>query len=219
MATVGTRNLLGVLLAGTWLWTGCVSRTATSPAEPNAPAVAVQTLCEEGVTTAEVIQSAQNVLTRMHFAIEKLDTEQGVIKTRPLRGAQVFEFWRRDNASTFDSEEANIQSVRRTVELRVSSKTVDPKPEAGGARSLQPPASSLLCLECTVSVQRLSVPENEIAGTSEAYRIHSRSTPTLQRIDLSPQQRRAMAWIDLGEDRDLAARILDRVAKRLTHAD
>jgi len=160
----------------------------------------VQISLEDSVAPTEVIHAAEEVLTRMHFAIEKLDVEQGIIKTRPLRGAQVFEFWRSDNASPYGCEEANLQSVRRSVELRV--KTED----GGDARPR---------VECAVSVQRLSLPENEIAGTSEAYRIHSRSLPTLQRVEVSPQQRRTMTWIDLGQDQDLAAKILDRVAKRL----
>ena len=77
--------------------------------------------------------AAERVLTRMHFAIEKLDAEQGVVKTRPLRGAQFFEFWRSDNVSSYDCEEANLQSVRRTVELRVKKEAVDRRPEAGDA--------------------------------------------------------------------------------------
>jgi hypothetical protein len=201
---VKTRILLWLLLAGAWLGIGCASRISTHVAEPNAPSAPVQMVCEDGATTAEVIQAAEYVLTRMHFPIEKLDVEQGIVKTRPLRGAQFFEFWRSDNASSYGCQEANLQSVRRTVELRV-------KTEDGSA--------SGPCVECAVSIQRLSLPENEVAGTSEAYRIHSRSTTTLQRIEVSPEQRRAMTWIDLGADRDLAARILDRVAKRLGQLD
>jgi hypothetical protein len=205
---VKTRSLLWLLLAGACLGTGCASRPPTSGDEPKAPRPPVQMLCEDGVTTAEVVQAAERVLTRMHFAIEKLDAEQGIVKTRPLRGAQFFELWRSDNASSGDCEEANLQSVRRTVELRVRNK-------AGGAESLPPATSGLLCLECVVSVQRLDLPESEIAGTSEAYQVRSRSTAALQRIQISPQQRRTMTWIDLGEDRDLAARVLARIAKRL----
>jgi hypothetical protein len=176
-------------------------------------------VCEDGVTTAQVIEAAEHVLTRMQFPIEKLDVEQGIVRTRPLRGAQFFEFWRSDNAGSYGCKEANLQSIRRSVELRVRREAVDHRPEAGGAYSLQPAASGPLRIECDVSVQRLSLPQNEVTGTSEAYAIHSRSTPTLQRLEVTPQQRRAMAWIDLGKDPDLAARILNRVAKRLEDAD
>ena len=212
---VETPTFLWLLLAGAWLGTGCASRPPRSVDEPNAPCPPVQMFCEDGVTTAEVVEAAEYVLTRMHFAIEKLDAEQGIVKTRPLRGAQFFEFWRSDNAGSYACAEANLQSVRRTVGLRVNNEAVDRRPEAGGAYSLQPAASNLLCLECVVSVQRLDLPESEIAGTSEAYQVRSRSTAALQRIEISPQQRRTMTWIDLGEDRDLAARVLDRIAKRL----
>jgi len=193
-----------LLLAGAWLGMGCASRTPISTGEPNASCPPVQMVCESSATTAEVIQAAESVLTRMHFSIEKLDAEQGIVKTRPLRGAQLFEFWRSDNASSYGCQEANLQSVRRTVELRV-------KTEGGGV--------SGPCVECAVSVQRLSLPENEVAGTSEAYRIHSRSTTTLQRIEVSPEQRRAMTWIDLGKDPDLAAKILERVEQRLRRSN
>ncbi|MCL5281845.1 MAG: hypothetical protein M1376_18265 [Planctomycetes bacterium] len=156
------------------------------------------------MTRTDVVQAAGDVLTRMHFAIEKLDAEQGIVRTRPLRGGQFFELWRSDNAGTYNWDEANLQSVRRAVELHV-------KPESGGAGGL--------CVECEVSIQRLSLPPNEVTGTSEAYRIHSASRPTLPRIEVTPQQRRAMAWIDLGKDPDLAARILARVEQRLKRAD
>jgi len=191
-----------VLAAVALSLSGCGGQNATTP---------TQMICPDGVTRADVVQAAGDVLTRMHFAIEKLDAEQGIVRTRPLRGAQFFEFWRSDNASPYNGEEANLQSVRRSVELRV-------KPEDGGQRT-EDGNTPRWCLECTVSVQRLSLPPNEVTGTSQAYRIHSASMPTLQRIEVTPQQRRAMAWIDLGQDPDLAARILHRVEERLNRAD
>jgi hypothetical protein len=197
---IKTRSLLWLLLAGAWLGTGCASRPPMSVDEPNVPCPPVQMLCENGVTTDEVVQAAERVLTRMHFAIEKLDAEQGLVKTKPLRGAQFFEFWRSDNASSYDCEEANLQSVRRTVELWV-------KTQDGGVTGPR--------VECVVSVQRLDLPESEVASASEAYQVRSRSTAALQRIQIGPQQRRTMTWIDLGQDRDLAARVLDRITKRL----
>jgi hypothetical protein len=196
MRTAGTRTVLCVLIVAALSLPGCGG--------PNAAPAPAQRACRDDVTRAEVVQAAGNVLTQMHFAIEKLDAEQGLVRTRPLRGAQFFEFWRSDNASLYDWQEANLQSVRRSVELRV-------RPEDGN--------TPRLCVECTVSVQRLSLPPNEVAGTSEAYRIHSASMPTLQRIEVSPQQRRAMTWIDLGQDPDLAARILTRVERRLERAN
>jgi hypothetical protein len=45
--------------------------------------------------------------------------------------------------------------------------------------------------------------------------MHGASTAAIQTLELSPVQRQAMAWIDLGLDPDLAARILTRIAARL----
>ncbi len=199
MRTAGTKATLCVLIAAALSLPGCGGQ--------NAAPTPTQMICPDGVTRAKVVQAAGDVLTRMHFAIEKLDAEQGLVRTRPLRGAQFFELWRSDNASTYSWEEANLQSVRRSVELRI-------KPQDGGQRT-EDGNTPRLCIECTVSVQRLSLPPNEVTGTSEAYRIHSASVPTLQRIEVTPQQQTAMAWIDLGQDPDLAARILARVEQRL----
>jgi hypothetical protein len=196
-----------MLLTGSLCLLGC--------GQPDASPPPARTLRAEDVTTAQVLQAAEDVLTRMQFPIEKLDAEQGVVRTRPLRGGQFFELWRGDNASPSAWTEANLQSIRRSVEVRVKGEAAGRRPETGGADSLQPAASSPLWIECEVSVQRLSLPENEIAGVSQAYRIHTPSTPTIQRIAVTPQQQAAMAWIDLGPDRELAARILERIEQRL----
>jgi hypothetical protein len=205
MRTIGTRTMSCVLIAAVLSLLGC--------AEPNQTVATLpaQRICEAGVTRADVVQAAGDVLTRMHFAIEKLDAEQGIVRTRPLRGGQFFELWRSDNAGAYNWQEANLQSVRRSVELRVRSEDGGQKTEDG--------STPRLCIECAVSVQRLSLPPNEVTGTSQAYRIHSASLPSLQRIEVSPQQRRGMVWVDLGKDPDLAAKILARVEQRLEHVN
>jgi len=161
---------------------------AYQPAEP---------LRLDGVSRTEIMRAAEDALSKMHFVIEKLDAEQGIIRTEPLRGAQVFEFWRSDNVGLHNTAEANLHTVRRAVELRIT--------EEQGKVSV----------DCSVQVQQLSLPENEAASISQAYQIHSASTPGVQRLQLSPQQRQGMAWIDLGRDQALAASILERIKKRL----
>jgi hypothetical protein len=203
MQTIGTRLTLCVLVASVLFLLGCGG--------PNASATPVQMVCADTVTKGDVVQAAEYVLTRMHFPIEKLDAGQGIVRTRPLRGAQFFEFWRSDNVGAYDYAEASLQSIRRSVELRV-------KPEDGGQKT-QDGSDARLCAECIVSVQRLRLPGSEVTGVSAAYGIYAGNTPTLQRIEVGQQQRRDMAWIDLGQDRALAARILDRIEKRLEHAD
>jgi len=79
---------------------------------------------------------------------------------------------------------------------------------------LEPDAGQVR-LTCAVRVQRLSLPENEVASVSQAYRMYSKSTPTLQRLELGPAQKERLAWIDLGEDAALATRILKRIAQEI----
>ena len=172
---------------------GCAGqRQAYQPAEP---------LRLDGVSRTEAMRAAEDTLSKMHFVIEKLDAEQGIIRTEPLRGAQFFEFWRSDNVGLHNTVEANLHTIRRTVELRIT--------EEQGQVSV----------DCSVQVQRLSLPENEAVSISQAYQMHSASTPGVQRLQLSPQQRQGMAWIDLGQDSRLAAKILDTIAQRVRQSE
>ena len=147
------------------------------------------------VSVIDAMTAAEDVLGRMHFVVGKADRRQGVIRTKPLSGAQVLEFWRSDNVGPTQTLEANLHTLRRSVELQFR------------------PATDHLAIDCTVQVQRLSLPENEVASVSQAYRIYSRSTPTVQRLELEPWQEEGLAWIDLGDDPLLAQRILKRIAR------
>jgi len=139
----------------------------------------------------------------MHFAIEKSDPNSGIIRTRPLAGAQFFEFWRNDLAGFAES---NLHSIRRVILLNFS-RSVDPGPDG---------QDNKLSINCTVQVQRLTLPEHEVAGSSGAYRMYSQSTPSMQILKLSLEQKQGMAWVDLGNDAELAAHILKRIEKRLS---
>jgi len=177
------------LLAAVLLGAGCRSQGIS-----RAP---TRIVCEDQVTAVAIMQAAMEVLTGMHFPIEKLDAREGIVRTRPLRAAQFFEFWRSDNANPSGIPEANLHTIRRSVELRVTDD------------------SGRWSVDCDVSVQRLSLPENKIASISQAYQMHTQSIPALQRLDVSPQQQQGMAWIDLGKDPYLAAEILKRITEKL----
>jgi hypothetical protein len=147
---------------------------------------------------AELMKAAQDVLGRMHFSIEKADSNVGYIRTKPLPGAQFFEFWRSDNVGEFNSLEANLHSIRRTVVLDVAEKD---------NRSV---------ISCDVQVQRLSIPEQHVTSSSRAYAMFSESTAAMQRLRLHREQRSRMAWLDLGKDPELATAVLERIEKQIT---
>ena len=185
-----------VLISCALLLAGCAQQTSI----PQGIRVQDNTLIIEqsrGISMTDATEAAEDVLAEMHFTIEKADIDSGVIRTRPLPGAQFFEFWRSDNVGGDNSLTANLHTIRRTVELNVSQ------------------LDGELCLGCDVRVQRLSIPEHEVSSSARAYQMFSRSKPSLQRLTLNPEQQKEMAWIDLDNDTLLAAEILKRIEARI----
>lgn len=150
---------------------------------------------------SDAMEITETILAEMNFEIEKADANNGYIRTRPLPGAQFFELWRSDNAGADNWLLSNLHSIRRTVEISLS----------GPDDRLQ--------IDCNVHIERLSIPEEDISGTGRAYRMFSKSKPTLQRLTLHPEQAEGMAWEDLGQDEQLETEILRRIWRRIgTHA-
>ncbi len=149
------------------------------------------------VGKAETMVAAEDVLAEMHFTIEKADVRSGFIRTRPLPGAQFFEFWRSDNVGGRNSLQANLHTIRRTVELNIS--------QHGGR----------LQIGCDVRVQRLSLPERDVSSSARVYGIFTRSTSSLQKLEFDEEQKAGLAWIDLDKDVLLAAKILKRIQERI----
>lgn len=143
------------------------------------------------------MEAAEHVLAKMHFTIDKADVESGFIRTRPLPGAQPFEFWRSDNIGSFNASEASLHSIRRIAELSMSRE---------GKR---------LRIDCNVKTQRLSMPERKTSGSGHAYGLFSQSGPSIQKLKFSEEQKPSVAWLDLGPDEQLATEILRRIEERI----
>ncbi len=176
---------------------------------------AVKLICVENIDKLQAMEVAEDILVKMHFTIEKADANpatlgidtrrwRGFIRTRPLSGAQFFEFWRSDNVGAGNWLESNLHSIRRVVELNMSEQDEGP-----------PQSGNRLCINCDVQIYRLSLPERRVSSSARAYDMFSKSSPALQRIELNPEQKEKMAWIDLGKDTQLAAEILKRISSML----
>jgi hypothetical protein len=174
--------ILGLLLAG------CTEQQQYGSVKP---------ICVDNIDKIQAMETVEDVLAKMHFTIEKADTKSGYIRTRPLAGAQFFEFWRSDNVGADNWLESNLHSIRRVVELNMSEQ------DEG------------LCINCDVQKYRLSLPEHHVSSSARAYEMFSESSPALQNLRLNPEQKAGMAWIDLGKDRQLAAEILKRISSML----
>jgi hypothetical protein len=157
----------------------------------------VEQICLPETDMTKALQTAEDVLARMHFTIEKSDAGQGIIRTKQLPAAQSFEFWRKDNVGSFNSTEANLHSIRRTAELHISRQT------------------GQLCINCNVKAQRLSLPERQITSGASSYAMFTTSKRSVQVLQLHPEQKESMAWIDLDSDRQLATDILKQIEKQL----
>lgn len=169
-------------------FSGCATQPMDSP-EP---------VMLTSVNKTRTMQVAEDVLKSMHFTIEKADTEKGVITTKPLRGAQLFEFWRKDNASPAATAESSIQSIQRTVQLNIVE---------GG---------STVMIDCQVSVRRLSLPENDDVAQTRSAALFTNSSQGLQKLRINPEQAELMEWIDLGPDPALETKILQLIKQRIT---
>lgn len=202
-------KLMFIASIGSCLLAGCAKQQQSVSAGPSPDGFdTIKQIYLQDIEKQTAMQAALEVLGQMHFTIEKADDQMGIIRTGPLPAAQFFEFWRSDNVGAYNFAEANLHSIRRIVELDIS-----PRDLPGG----KPGSGGQLCIGCDVKVARLSLPTQQITGSSQAYRAFSQSSSTIQKLKLSPQQKAAAAWVDLGEDKKLATEILKRIEDRLKH--
>ena len=181
-----TNYLCIAICITTSLFVGC---TANNYAKP------VDRICSSKANVPKTMAVAEEVLTKMYFVIEKADIDQAVIRTRPLAAAQAFEFWRRDTIGKNARLKANLQSLQRIVEMTFT--------EQAGR----------VCIDCTVWLQKLSLPERDLTITSAGSSIFDEDITgtSVQKGDRIYRP----GWIDLGEDKKLATRILRRIEKQL----
>jgi len=214
-------SVLCLLLSVLCVFSGCAKQQQYEP---------VERIYVPDIDKAEAMQIAEDVLVKMHFTIEKADYESGIIRTRPLPGAQFFEFWRSDNVGAFNTAEANLHSIRRIVELHISQKTEDrsqktedrkqkPAPskiegsKVKGTEVAEPqrrdknltsdtyPLTSVLCIDCDVQVQRLELAVPRQLGFSQSP--SQLTQPT------------GAAWTNLDKDLRLKTEILKRISSIL----
>jgi hypothetical protein len=171
---------------------GCTQQTS-APLRVKLQGSALYIERDQDIGTADLMEVAEDVLANMYFTIEKADADSGLIRTRPLPGAQFFEFWRSDNVGADNTLAANLHTIRRTVTLDISQQGQE------------------LRIGCNVQAKRLSLPERQVSNSARVYGMFSQSSQSLQRLKLNPEQKRQMAWIDLGRDSRLEGEILKRI--------
>jgi hypothetical protein len=163
----------------------------------NKYAKTIDQLCPQTADKAQAMSACEQVLTGMHFGIEKFDVDAGYIRTAPLSGAQSIEFWRSDNIGSFNSSEADLHSIRRTVEINIGEQ------------------ASQMCINCKATTQRLSLPQSQNAA-GQNRPVMSPEQRSVQKFKLGREQKSNLSWTDLGRDNQLETEILKRIESQLT---
>jgi hypothetical protein len=164
----------------------------------NGYVVTTQQVCTSAVTKPQLMASAEKVLADMHFAIEKLDANAGYIKTVPLSGAQTLEIWRADSVGSFNQVEADLQTIRRTIELGITDDN----------------APGQVCINCIATTERLSMPQ-DLTASGQTQIVMSGRQRSVRKLG---ERKTDLTWINLGRDQQLETEILKRIDKQLTAA-
>ncbi len=184
--TLGKMLFLTVL--STVCLAGCGGSVKTSSAE---------TAVLAGPNAEMLMAAAQETLGQMRFVLDKYDIEAGYLRTRPQRASQFFEPWRQDNASGKAFAQANIDSLRRNVEVFVES---------------QQDGTALL--RCVVNMEKLYIPPQPIRSMSRMAGMYTDSTRRQQTLTLEDQQLGQVEWVALGQDHALEQRILKQIRRQ-----
>jgi hypothetical protein len=175
-----------------FLMTGCILLSGCGSEQQ---AVSDDPVCLPNTLTDQAMKTAQAVLLKMHFDIEKYDTDARYIRTRPLSGAQFFEIWKQDNASASSAAQANLYSLRRIVELDFT------------------PQNTTTCVQCRAQVLRLSIPERPIEGATRMGGAYTKSSSRYQTLEVDRHKQAQIEWIDVGPDHDLQRKILKLIQR------
>jgi uncharacterized lipoprotein YajG len=162
----------------------------------NGYVVTTEKVCTSAASKPEAMASAEKVLSEMHFSIEKFDASAGYIKTGPLSGAQTLEFWRTDSVGSFNRAEADLQTIRRTVELGIAEGNVPGQ----------------VCINCIATTERLSMPQ-DLTASGQSQIVMSGRQKSVRKLG---ERKADLTWVNLGRDAQLETEILKRIDKKLT---
>lgn len=155
-----------------------------------------ETRCISNIDKQQAVAAADQVLAGMHFRFETIDEQRGILRARALPAAQFFELWRADNVTGKQAFEANIHSIRRTATIQITEE------------------NKRICIDCTVTVHRLSRPEPLDVSQMRAFSIFAREKSDITRIEYQRQEE-PVRWIDLGRDSKLEAEIINLIIRNL----
>ena len=141
-------------------------------------------------------EASQSVLRENRFVLDRVDRRAGVISTHPETSQQFFEFWRHDVDVPYDSWEATLRTVRRSVRIDVESDV-----EAGTSK-----------LTIAVRRERFATPERQFNNSIAAFRAFGDELPEVQTG--RPVTTADNYWIADGRDLNMERYLLDKIIAR-----
>ena len=161
---------------------GC-SGTLSFNDSPDLQPASANFYCEREIA----MQNLKDSLSDVGFQIEKFDVDAGYILTSPLRGGQLFEFWRGDNTTAKDEAYANVQSIVRIGEFQFTDNSIS------GA----------------VVVKQLAFDRDQVSEISRIDRVFAKSSGGTASLNIGEKNADSMEWIYKGRDVELEKRLLE----------
>lgn len=153
-------------------------------------------------------RASLDVLREFYFTIDIRDYRGGQIKTQPLLGRYVCEFWRQDAVTLMDICEGSIQTVYRTAVVQI-------RPTSKGAETYN------ATVEVTTTRSDRVKPGGQ--GVADAYEMFVLPGAMVTDMNLlgeadTPDEAaradRRKGLVNLGPDQGLADRLTDRINAR-----
>lgn len=143
-----------------------------------------------------LFDSAQDILRRNRFSLDRLDRRMGVVTTMPVTSQSVLEPWRHDVDTSSDLWEATLNPIRRWVEVSF----------------VRAEDSATVTIEIMVHKERLSSPERQFNSSGAAYQFFRENLPAVGSITGMTVDRDT--WMDLGRDPAMESYLLSRIVER-----
>ncbi len=141
-------------------------------------------------------ESAADVLRAHQFVPDRQDRQARVITTLPYTSPQWFEFWQPFPTSNFGRAEANVQTVRRQVEIQF--------------KPVERPAEYEMSVR--VDIERYCLLERQATSAASAFQVFGAKLPTVEGRQESRQS--GAYWEPLGRDEKMESALLDRILRR-----
>ncbi len=187
--------------AGPTLWAAIGALTLSASVgcrQPGQPAGATlaRVTVQDGEDFDRLWETAAEVLRGHNLDPDRQDRLARVITTYPDTSPQFWEFWRPFPTSDFGRAEANLQTIRRRVEVQFTPLTDTTEYE----------------MSVRVDVERYCMVERQATSAAAAFQIFGAKLPTAE--GRSEPRGAGVYWESIGRDEAMELALLDRILRR-----